>query len=298
MQTDVRSGKRQRIRDTAICLLLTVAASILSAFTLHIFVFANGFAPSGVDGISTMLQKVTGVSAGVFSLAINIPLLIFAFFFINRKYVFYTVLFTVLSSVGMILLRMVGFYQYEAGNEKILAAIFSGLFLGLRTGLMIQIGASTGGVDIIACIFQKRNTYLNIERIISIICYGIILASFFVYRDLNSVLLSIVQMFIFEWGVGLVMKDSRDAVEFRIVTKHPEELKEDIILHLKHGATMMESRGMFTESDSYTIISVVNARQVPEFLNILKKYPDSFVSYSKLLGVRGNFRWRKTDVPK
>lgn len=130
------------------------------------------------------------------------------------------------------------------------------------------------------------------------ICYAIILASFFAYRDLNSVFLSDMQMFVFEWGVNLVMKDSRDAVEFRIVTKDPKALKEDIIFHLKHGATMIESRGMFTENDSYTIVSVVNARQVPEFLNILKKYPDAFVSYSKLLGVRGNFRWRKTDIPK
>lgn len=279
-------------------LLITVAVSILHAFTLHVFVFANGFAPSGVDGIATMLQKTTGISAGVFSLLINIPLLIVAFFLINKKYVFYTILFTVFSSIGLLILDAVHFYQYIAESEKVLAAIFSGLLLGVRTGLMIKIGASSGGIDIIACFFQKGRTHLNIERIISMICYAIILASFFVYRDINSVLLSVVQMFVFGWGVNLVMKDSRDVVEFKIVTKHPDELKEDILFHLKHGATMVESRGVFTESESCTIVSVVNARQVPEFLNILKKYPDVFVSYSKLLGVRGNFRWRKTDIPK
>ena len=279
-------------------LLITVLASAISAFTLHIFVFANGFAPSGVDGISTMLQQSTGISAGVFSLLINIPLLVVAFLFISKKYVFYTVLFTVLSSVGMIVLRAVDFYQYIATNEKVLAAVFSGLFLGIRTGMMIRIGASTGGVDIVACIIQKKKYFFHVERIISIICYGIILLSFVVYRNLNSVLLSVVQMFIFEWGAGLMMKDSRDAVEFRIVTKNPDELKEEIITYLKHGATIVESKGAFTGTDSYTIVSVVNERQVPEFLNILKKYPDTFVSYSRLLGVRGNFRWRKTDLPR
>lgn len=289
---------KQNLVRSMMDLLITVSVSAIHAFTLHIFVFANGFAPSGVDGIATMLQKTTGISAGVFSLVINIPLLIVAFFFINKKYVLYTVLFTVFSSVGLLVLDRVQFYQYIAENERILAAVFSGLLLGVRTGWMIKIGASTGGVDIIACMLQKRGTYLNIERIISVICYAIILSSFFVYRDLNSVLLSVVQMFVFEWGVGLIMKDSRDAVEFRIVTKDPKALKEDIIFHLKHGATMIESRGMFTENDSYTIVSVVNARQVPEFLNILKKYPDAFVSYSKLLGVRGNFRWKKNDLPK
>ena len=209
---------------------VVILASALSAFTLHVFVFTNNFAPSGVDGIATMLQKGTGVSAGIFSLLLNIPLLIIAFFFINKKYVVYTVVFTVLSSVGMVILSTVGFYQYTAENEKLLAAIFTGLFLGVRTGLMIRIGASTGGVDIIACIVQKKWPYFNIERIISIICYVIIGVSFFVYENnLNSVLLAVVQMFVFEWSVGLIMRDSRDTVEFKIVTKHPEAIKEALL---------------------------------------------------------------------
>lgn len=278
---------------------IVVLSAALSAFTLHIFVFANSFAPSGVDGIATMLQKGTGISAGIFSLLLNIPLLLIAFFFINKKYVVYTVIFTLLSSAGLVVLELVHFYQYTAENEKLLAAIFTGLFLGVRTGLMIRLGASTGGVDIVACIVQKKKPYFNIERIISIICYIIIGVSFFVYeRNLNSVLLAVVQMFVFEWGVGLIMRDSRDTVEFKIVTKHPEDVKEEIIYNLKHGATIVESKGMFTDTDSYMIVSIVNARQVPEFLNILKKYPDTFVSYTKLLGVRGNFRWGRNDIAK
>ncbi len=278
---------------------IVVLASALSAFTLHIFVFTNNFAPSGVDGIATMLQKGTGISAGIYSLLLNIPLLIVAFFFINKKYVLHTVLFTVLSSVGMVILSAVDFYQYTAENEKLLAAIFTGLLLGVRTGLMIRIGASTGGVDIVACIVQKKKPYFNIERIISVICYIIIGVSFFVYENnLNSVLLAVVQMFVFEWSVGLIMRDSRDTVEFKIVTKHPESIKEEIIYNLKHGATIVESKGMFTQTDSYMIVSIINARQVPEFLSILKKYPDTFVSYTKLMGVRGNFRWGRNDIAK
>ena len=280
-------------------LSVVVLASILSAFTLHVFVFTNNFAPSGVDGIATMLQKGTGINAGVFSLLLNVPLLIVAFFFINKKYVIHTVLFTVLSSAGMMILDVVNFYQYTAENEKLLAAIFTGLFLGIRTGLMIRIGASTGGVDIVACIVQKKKPYFNIERIISVICYIIIGVSFFVYENnLNSVLLAVVQMFVFEWSVGLIMRDSRDTVEFKIVTKHPESIKEEIIYNLKHGATIVESKGMFTQTDSYMIVSIINARQVPEFLSILKKYPDTFVSYTKLMGVRGNFRWGRNDIAK
>ena len=279
-------------------IFLTLLSAIISALTLHVFVYNNKFAPSGVDGIATMLQEITKTNAGIYYFVLNIPLLIIAWFFLDKRFVVYTVLFTVLSSAFIYLLAEINFYQYKAENERLLAAIFSGILLGIRTGIMIRLGSSTGGVDIVASIFQKRNTHINIERIISVICYAIILASFIVYKDLNSILLSLVQMYIFEWGVNFVMKDNRDAVEFKIITKYPEELKQEILFELKHGATVMESKGMFTDEDSNMIISIVNQRQIPVFLKIINKYPKTFVYYSKVMGVRGNFRWRKSDIPK
>ena len=67
--------------------MLTVVASAVSAFGLHIFVFGNSFAPSGIDGIATILQEMTKINAGLFTLILNLPLLIAAWFILNRRYV-------------------------------------------------------------------------------------------------------------------------------------------------------------------------------------------------------------------
>lgn len=165
-------------------------------------------------------------------------------------------------------------------------------------GMLLRIGMSTGGVDIVACMVQKNRPYLNVERIIAVISYAIIFISYAVYRQLDSILLSVVQMFVYERVAAAFMKDSRNAVEFKIVTKHPEEIRGEILYNLKHGATVVESKGMFTESDSAVIFSVVNLRQIPEFLNILKKYPDTFVYYTEVAGVSGNFRRRQDEEAK
>lgn len=279
-------------------ILFTIAAALMSSFALWIFVYPAAFAPSGVDGIATMLYKLTGINAGYFSLMINLPLLIVAWFILNKKYVIYTVLFTALSSVALIVLEAVNFYQYISTTDKLLAAIFSGIILGVRTGIMLKMGASSGGVDIVACMVQKKTYGTNVERSITLICYVIILSSYLVYRDLNCILLSIVQMFVFEKGAAFVMKESRNAVEFKIITKHPQEIKNDIICNLKHGATIVESKGMYSGEGSSIVISVINTRQIPEFLKILKNYNDTFVYYSDVVGVKGNFRWFKDDVVK
>lgn len=288
----------KKLNKEIIHILLTVLASLLSAVTLHVFVYKNDFAPSGVDGIATMVQALTSLNAGIVTLAINIPLLIIAWKILNKKYVIYTLLFTFLSSGFIMLLDHINFPQYEAMYEKVVAAVFSGLLLGIRTGIMIRLGFSTGGIDIIAAIFQKNRSHINIERIISIICYVIIVLSYFVYWDLGSILLSIIQIFVSEKGVALLLSDHRDAVAFHIITKEPEKIKEDIIYNLKHGATVMESKGLFTDAESYMIISIVNKRQIPEFISIVKKHKDTFMYYSDINGVSGNFRWKKDDIVK
>lgn len=288
----------KKIQKESIHILLTLVAALLSAVTLHVFVYKNNFAPSGVDGIATMVQALTTLNAGITTLLINVPLLLVAWKILNKKYVIYTLLFTILSSGFIMLLDYINFPQYEAMYEKVVAAVFSGLLLGVRTGIMIRLGFSTGGIDIIAAIFQRNRSHINIERIISIICYVITALSYFVYWDLGAILLSIIQMFVFEKGVALLLSDHRDAVAFHIITKEPEKIKEDIIYNLKHGATVMDSKGLFTDAESYMIISIVNKRQIPEFISIVKKHKDTFMYYSDINGVSGNFRWKKDDIVK
>lgn len=158
-------------------IFLTVIAAILSAIALHVFVYKNSFAPSGIDGIATMIQELTNINAGIISVVLNAPLLIVAWFFLHKKYVLYTILFTFLSSAFVYLLSAINFYQFIVETDKIIVAAFSGIMLGIRTGIMLKIGASSGGVDVIACIIKERVRGINIEKIISGICYAIIFAS-------------------------------------------------------------------------------------------------------------------------
>ncbi len=297
-KTEIKITK-ERFKREAINVSCTIVAAIMSAFGMHYFVGAAEFAPAGLDGVATMIAyALNGMNPAYFILALNLPLLLVAWFVLKKRYVIYTVLFTLLSSGAMILFEAVGAPVFDSG-ESLMAAIFSGVLFGLRTGLMLRISASSGGIDIIASMINKKMPYRNIENIITAICYGIIGISYFVYNNsVMSLLLSVVQMFVFDRASGFLLKENRNAVEVKIITKHPEAIKNDIIYVLKHGATVLESRGMYTEEKSSTIISVINLRQIPDLFEILRKYPDTFAYYDDVNGVRGNFRWKSTDEAK
>ena len=54
--------------------LVIVLVALASAVNYELFVFPNQFAPSGLNGICTMIQSVSGINVGYLRLIINIPL--------------------------------------------------------------------------------------------------------------------------------------------------------------------------------------------------------------------------------
>jgi uncharacterized membrane-anchored protein YitT (DUF2179 family) len=298
-------------KTESINLTIIFFSSILVGIGLWIFVYHAGFAPSGVDGIVAILNKVFDgkVNPGIFTFAINAPLLIAAWFVLNKKYVIYTIFYTIVISVTLLVLEEVDFYQYvcmwEAGgvtvfdseNSRLLAAVFAGVAQGF-TGVMLRLGGSSGGVDVVGSMIQKKMPHKDLEKIIAVVSYIIVAISFFVFdRDVNSVLLAVVEIFVCEKITAVILKSNRNAIRFEIITgkEQAEEIKRLIIFNLRHGATILKGQGAFSEDDKEVIVCVVNYRQLPEFLKLVKKIPNTFLYYSDVMGVRGNFDWSFED---
>ena len=278
---------------------ISLVAAFMTAFTMHYFVNSADFAPAGIEGIAAMLQRVTGWNTAYFLLLFNIPLLAVAWFILKKHYVIYTLVFMIASSGILVIFETFNFPTYTHNvADGLIAAIFSGIILGVRTGIMLRMGASAGGMDIVGSMIQQKKPHLNIERVITILCYLTILISFFVYGEITSILLAFVQMFVFDKFAGYMLKDRRNAVEVKIVTDDPMPIRDEIINNLRHGATAINSKGMYTDGEKWIIISVINLKDIPAFFDIIKRYPGTFAYYGELMGVRGNFRWKKSDEAK
>ena len=282
------------IKKEILSVLLTIFASIVSTLALYIFVYPSGFVPLGLEAIVTMIHVKTGFSAGLLTLIFNLPLIVYAWFKLNKRYVIYTLLFTVLSSVLLEVYGLINLIKY-LDNEKSVASIFAGVMLGVRTGIMLKIGSSTGGVDIIAQIVQKKMPYVNLERIITVICCIIIGVSYFVYNDFSCILLALISMVVCEFTTSLILRDSREAIEVKIITKNAEEISAELITELNHTATVIDAEGMYKKENNKVVLAVINRRELPTVMNIVKKYDETFVYYTDVKGVYGKFRRHKTD---
>ncbi len=281
--------------------LTVIVVSVVVALGLHVFVYKADFAPSGVDGAATMLQYASEkwfgrkINAGVFTFILNFPLLVAAWFILKRRYVIYTVVYTVVISVALMLFGKFNVPQYDCTlpgtyNSHLVAAIFGGVIQGV-SGILLRIGGSAGGADIIGCMLQRKFPHKDVEKFIAYVSYAVVAVAFFVYGNINSVCLSVVEIFVCEKVTSMVLKSNRSAVKFEIITdkRQAEEIKRYIIFELRHSATLLKGQGVFSEEDKEMLICLINFRQIPEFLKKLKSMPNTFLYYSDVQGIRGNF---------
>ncbi len=283
------------------CAAMTLLACLF-AFNYELFIIKNHFAPAGFNGIATMIQYKSGFSVGYFSLIINVPLCMFAFFLIDREFAVKTFVFCVVYSAVCLILEAVDIsqIQYDAqGVDTIYPVLIAGAVGGFVYGLAFRRNSSTGGADIVAKYVSKKDPLLNFFWINFAINAVIALASFFVYAvpdadgvlqyDFKPVCLCLLYCLLSSIVGNAIIKGSKSAYKFIIVTSHADEIDAEIFTRLKHGATRLQATGAYSHANKDVIICVVNKRQIVEFKNILKEYPDTFAFVETVNETFGNF---------
>lgn len=272
-----------------------VVIAVLGALNYQVFVFPNDFAPSGLNGILTIIRYVFGINFGMMYLVLNLPLLLVAQYILHGRYAIKTLIFVIVFSAGTILFREIDissitFYGKDAG-ERIMAAVAAGVFNGFNYSVAIRLGASTGGMDIVGSIVSYKNPELSLMWVVFGINLAVAFFSFFAYgMDYVPVILCIIYSFVTSRVGDFILKGARSASKFEIITSHPEELSQTLMTRLHHGCTVIPAKGMYSHTDKSLLICVVNRRQTAEFGRIIKEFKDTFVIMSPVARTYGNFK--------
>ena len=118
-----------------------------------------------------------------------------------------------------------------------------------------------------------------------------VIIAFFVYgMKITPVVCTFINLFIASVIVDHGLGGIKDGYRFEIVTDSPEELSEELISRLKHGVTLVKAHGMYSDTDKFVLICIVNKRQIGEMMKIIKAHPGTFASFEKVNEVFGNFK--------
>ena len=277
--------------------LISLIAAV-DAFVSVIFVYPNDFAPEGVYGLVTMAQHILNFSAGYMFFIVNIPMVVAAFFVLNKRFAIKNFLYVIFFSVMCLVFQNIisSFdlsqieYRAQTPESSVVLAIGIGAFNGITYALTVTMGGSTGGTDILAALINKFKPAFNTVWIIFTANAGVAAASYFVYgRDMFPVLMSVICSFVGGFVSDTLLKGANSALKFEVITTEPDKLANEIMTELEHGCTKLPAYGMYLGEKSSMLICVVNTRQRADFERIISRHTGTFAYCSQVRRTYGYF---------
>ena len=275
---------------------LVIALVALAAFVNYeLFVFPNQFAPSGLNGICTMIQYITGINVGYLSLIINVPLAIWCYIEVSKPVAMRSMVYVITFSLGLVILDHVDLsafaYATDNGTSKILGPLVAGIIQGYIFSILMKASAYSGGTDFISAIVHKRDPNKSVMGFSFTINVFVAIGSYFVYGyQMEPVILCILYSFMSSTVGERLQKSGREAICFEIITAYPNEISQEIIQKLHHTTTLIPAKGMYSGRETNMLICVVNKTQAAAVTKIIRKYPYTFAVMDPVGQVVGNFK--------
>jgi len=290
------SEPRQSLKSRMVDYAVLFGAAVLMALNYIIFILPNAFAPSGLNGLATMIQYLFHFSVSYSSLILNIPLAIFCAIFVDRRFAVRTMFFTLVFSVALLFLQtrvdMSRFiYHTEDGRSTLLAPVVSGAINGFIYGTTIRHGASTGGTDFIGEYVHKYHLGYSMTHVTFAVNVAIACLSYFVYDyQIEPVALCIIYSLLTTIVSDRALRSGKRAWKVEMITSHPEEITRAVIEELHHSTTILRAEGGYTHEGKTMLVCVINYYQIAKMEIILSRYPDTFACVSAVSETVGNFR--------
>jgi len=280
--------------------LLVLFSSLLVAFASYSLIEPNRFTIGGVAGTAVIISYATNgaIRQSWLVFGINMPLIILSFFFVKRKFAILTTSNILLQSLWLTIFENTNMpvIQFTDTGTSIFAAIGAGVCVGTSIALALKAGGSTGGVDILAVMIQKKYSASSIAQMIFFLSAIVISASFFVFYEpeetlamnLLPIFLSLFEAYIESKTNDSITNGFQSAIEFRVITNKPDEMSLALMNELSRGVTAMPATGMYTKENRTMLVCVISRRQINAFKRIMKQIdPDAFAILANVSQVVG-----------
>ena len=290
--------KKTSASEIIIDILYTILAGAIVGSAFHFFQNSNGFAPGGVGGLATITHHLLQykVDWSILMVAFNLPIFILVSIIVDKKLGLILTLYLIVQSLMPKFYNLIGAKPYCLANNQedfniVFACIATGVISGFGFSLMLKRFGASGGTYGISALIKHAKPETNIAYVSFIMDTSVVIIAFFVYgMKITPAMCTLLNLFIANIIVDNGLSGIKNGYKFEIVTNEPNALAEELMTKLKHGVTEIKVHGMYSDTDKYMLVCIINKRQIGEMMKILNNHPETFASFEKVNEVFGNFK--------
>ena len=310
-------------------LLVATLTAILYAFGFycfiapatenHAYIWGSSITTGGVGGISQVIWMISTLCGGTISIStmqsifyfvLNVPILLFAFFKIGKKFAILTLINVGLSSLFIWAFSNVDFMNNVASvldnpqtSYHSARVLFAAVSIGLASSIAFRNEISCGGIDVISYYFALRKstsvgkyaTALNSIILVTYFGLTIIHNKMQPVPTPNAVEIAFVNLlfsFLYLFSVMLVVdfvNIRNKKVQIQIITS-VKDISSVLIANFPHSTTTVNGKGGYSHADKYVVYMVVSSSEVKRVVDLVRKVDQhAFVTVTSLIQAYGNF---------
>ena len=231
-----------------------------------------------LTGMAALAAKLTPLSASAFSSAANMILLGVGLIFLGKKFAMTTGYATVVMSLELMVLEKICPLRGPLSDQPMLDLLFAIALPAIASALLFNVGASSGGTDVIALIVEKYTHIHNVAVALFLTDLFMVIAACFVF-DLYTALYSFVGLTVKSLVIDAVLEKIKMCKAILIVCDDRKPICDFVMRKLVRGATYTPCFGAYTDKPHYIIYTTLTRREADQLQDFIhKQHLNAFMS--------------------
>ena len=278
--------KTRKILNTAKDYVMITLGLFCYAFGFTAFILPEKIVIGSVTGLSSLIHFAVGWNVAVTYYVINIILLAIAFRSVGKQFVLRTIIGATISTIFIGVLQPM-FPTPIVEQQTFMNVILGAVLCGLGLGTVFTHNGSTGGTDIIAAMVAKYST-VSFGRTMMYCDVLIICSSWLLFHSIDKIVYGLIFMVIYSVAADRVINNTRQSVQFQIISKKWKEIADNIIQEAHRGCTVLEGTGWYTKTDVKILMVMCRKHESVHIFRIIKETDrEAIITQSNVNGVYG-----------
>lgn len=262
-----------------------LAGNLILAFTVSAFMVPHGIIMGGATGMGLTISHYFPIDLSLIIFIVNAILFVLGAVVLGKKFALTTIISTFVYPTFLSVVRQIPGVA-DMTDNIMLATIYGGTLLGLGIGLIVRVGASTGGTDILALVFNKW-FHIPVAALLYVVDFTVLGMQVF-FSNSEQILYGILALILTTIVLNRVMLMGQSQIQLFIITELYEEVKEKMLKEIDAGVTMVHIETGYGKKQQQGVLCVIPKRKLYSVKELVQMVdPKAFITITQINEVRG-----------
>ena len=262
-----------------------LVGNAILAFTVVAFIVPHGVIMGGATGIGLTIAHYVPVDLSIIIFIVNSILFVLGATVLGKKFAVATIASTNIYPTYLSIVQKIPGIDGLTDN-LMLATLYAGALLGVGIGLIVRVGSSTGGTDIVALVLNKW-FHIPVAGLLYVIDFLVLGGQVF-FSDTEQIMYGVLMLVLETAILNKVMLLGQSQIQLFIISEEYEHIREKMLKELDAGVTMVHVETGYGQENQKGVLCIIPNRKLYSVKELVQSIdPKAFITITQINEVRG-----------